>query len=102
MTLAVALAMLGFGCWGAVGSTGAGAATGTREQIEARRERLFVDLVKTERQHRAGKIGPTRYATRRGELFEALEKLYRALDEETADMTSRPAPSASGAAPGTR
>ena len=102
VTLAVALAILGFGCWGAVGSTGAGAATGTREQLEARRERLFVDLVKAERQHRAGKIGPTRYATRRGDLFEALERVYRALDEETADVTSGPAPSAPAAAPGTR
>ena len=102
VTLAVALAILGLGCWGAVGSGGADAATGTREQLAARRERLFVDLVKTERQHRAGKIGPTRYATRRGDLFEALEKVYRALDEETADVTSGPALSAPGAAPGTR
>ena len=102
VTLAVALAILGFGCWGAVGSGGAGPATGTREQLAARRERLFVDLVKTERQHRAGKIGSTRYATRRGDLFEALETVYRALDEETAHVTAGPALSAPGAAPGTR
>ncbi len=102
VTLAVALAILGFGCWGAVGSGGADAATGTREQLAARRELLFVDLVRTERQHRAGKIGRTRYATRRGDLFEALEKVYRALDEETAGVTSGPAPSVPGAAPGTR
>ncbi len=102
VTLAVALAILGLGCWGAVGSAGAGPATGTREQLEARRERLFVDLVKAERQHRAGKMGPTRYATRRGDLFAALEGVYRALDEEAAAVTSGAAPSASGAAPGTR
>lgn len=102
VTLAVALAILGFGCWGAVGSGGSDAATGTREQLAATRERLFADLVRIERQHRTGKIGATRYATRRRDLFEALEKVYRALDEETADVPSGPVPSAPGAAPGTR
>jgi hypothetical protein len=102
VTLVVALAILGFGCWGAVGSAGAAAPAGTRDELQARRERLFVDLVRIERQHRAGKIGPTRYATRRGDLFEALEKVYRALEEETAHVPPAPVPSAPGAAPGTR
>ncbi len=102
VTLVVALAILGFGCWGAVGSAGAGAPTETREQLQARRERLFVDLVKIERQHRTGKIGSTRYATRRGDLFEALERVYRALHEEVAHVPPDPVPSAPGAAPGTR
>ena len=102
VTLAAALAILGFGCWGAAGSTGTGAPAGTRTDLQARRERLFGDLVKIERQHRGGRIGRTRYAARRGELFEALEKVYRALDEETAHVPPGPVPSAPGAAPGTR
>lgn len=96
VTLAVALAILGFGGWGAVGSAGAGAPAETREQLQARRERLFVDLVRIERQHRTGKIGPTRYATRRGDLFEALEKVYRALEEEAAHVAPGAVPSAAG------
>ena len=102
VTLAVALAILGFGGWGAVGSAGAGAPAETREQLRARRERLFVDLVRIERQQRTGRIGRTRYAARRGDLFEALEKVYRALDEEAAHAASGPVPGAPGAAPSTR
>ena len=100
VTLVVSLAILGFGCWGAVGSAGTGAPAGTREELQARRERLFGDLVRIERQHRTGKIGRTRYAARRGDLFEALEKVYRALDEETVHLPPGPALSAPGAAPG--
>ena len=102
VTLVVALAILGIGCWGAAGSGGGPAPAGQREQLQARRERLFADLVKVERQHRTGKIGPTRYATRRGDLFAALERVYRALDEETAHLPPGAAQSAPAAAPGTR
>ncbi len=102
VTLVVALAILGIGCWGAAGSGGGPAPAGQREQLQARRERLFADLVKVERQHRTGKIGPTRYATRRGDLFAALERVYRALDEETEHLPPGAAQSAPAAAPGTR
>ncbi len=101
VTLVVALAILGLGCWGAAGSGGADASTTTREQLESRRERLFAELVRIEHQHRSGKIGRTRYATRRSDLFGALEKVYRALDEETAQVAADPVPRASGAAPAT-
>ena len=42
--------------------------------------------MKTEQQHRHGKIGPTRYGTRRADLFTQLERVLRGLDEGLAPV----------------
>ena len=56
------------------------------DALRTRREKLFRDLVKTEQQHRHGKIGPTRYGTRRADLFTQLERVLRGLDEGLAPV----------------
>ena len=61
--------------------------------IEVRKEHLFAELVKVERQHQAGKIGSTKYSTRRRELFAVLERVYREFDEERNVFLFDPAPS---------
>lgn len=71
---------------GLLGSRGgAGPEPDQREALGRRRERLFSELVKVERQHRQGRIGAVRYGTRRAELIERLQGVLRDLDE------SRPA-----------
>lgn len=67
---------------GILGSMG-GAEPGPdrREALGRRRERLFSELVKVERQHRQGRIGAARYGTRRAELIERLLGVLRELDE---------------------
>lgn len=55
-----------------------------RRRLEAKRDRLFVELVAIEEQHRARTIDAERYAARRGELVAALERLYADIDEEAA------------------
>ena len=84
VALGVALAILGLGGWGAAATPGTAGADKTRERLLARREALFLDLVKVERQHRVGKIGPTKHRSRRAELFRALERLYQRLEDEDA------------------
>ena len=68
---------------GFVGSSGAGGPAGPdrRETLERRREKLFTELVKVERQHRQGRIKSTRYGTRRAELIDQLQDVLRELDE---------------------
>ena len=88
LALALAAGILSFGAWGSFASSGL-ASTAARERhraAEARKERLFVDLVKVERQRLAGKIGSTKHSTRRQELLNALEQVYRELGD-------RPTPS---------
>lgn len=101
VTLAVAAVILACGCWGAIGvSETAGAAA--RRELQARREQLFVELVKVERRRRAGRISQARYDTRRRDLFDALEQVYRALDELPAPSAPGPPRTVSGAAPAAR
>lgn len=101
VALAVAAVMLVCGCWGAIGVGGtAGAAA--RRQLQARREQLFVELVKVERRRRAGRISQARYDTRRRDLFDALEQVYRALDELPAPSAPGPPRTVSGAVPAAR
>jgi hypothetical protein len=81
-TLIVAIGILGCGIWGASGRSEMTATSRHRVTLEVRKEKLLTDLVKVERQHRAGKIGSTKHTTRRGELVGALERVYRDLDDE--------------------
>ena len=72
--------------WGSVGVGGYDGDARRFDGLQARRETLFGDLVKTERQHRQGKIGATRYGTRRAELIGELERVLRDLDDGLAPL----------------
>ena len=82
-TVALSLAglIVAFSVWGSSGTGGVDREAEWVEMLRTRRETLFEDLVKTERQHRHGKIGATRYGTRRVELVAQLEGVLRDLDD---------------------
>ncbi|MBI3264338.1 MAG: hypothetical protein HYZ58_14475 [Acidobacteria bacterium] len=50
------------------------------EELGARREKLLSDLVRLERQRRAGSVNESRYGSRRRELVRQLERVYGELD----------------------
>ena len=76
----LAVVILGAGVRGAAAPTASKVKGGRRRQLAARKDKLFRDLVRIERQQRAGKIGATKYGSRRAELFAALERVYRQLE----------------------
>lgn len=76
LTLSALIAVIGV-----IGSVGGGGGPDPREALERRREKLFTELVKVERQHRQGRIGAARYGTRRAELVDQLQAVLRDLDE---------------------
>jgi len=80
LTLTLSGLILLAGGIGASGTTTPDADAERRAQLERRREKLFAELVKVERQHRQGKMRPTRYGTRRAELVGQLERVLRDLD----------------------
>ena len=84
LALTLAGVFLFAGLWGAAGSAGDGAGRERRRRIEARKEKLFADLVTAERQRRTGRMGATKYASRRAQLIAALEGVYRELDADLA------------------
>jgi hypothetical protein len=55
-----------------------------RKRLVVRREKLLQELVKLERDHRAGRSDEGRYTRRREELMQALERIYGALDSDDA------------------
>jgi len=55
-----------------------------RKRLFARREKLFADLVKVERDRRSGRGDADRLAARREELIASLEHIYGALDHSDA------------------
>ena len=79
--LTLALFIIAVSAWGSTGVDERNPAVRRLESLHTRREKLFTDLVKIERQHRSGKIGATRYGTRRAELFDRLQSVLRDLDE---------------------
>ncbi len=83
--LALAVAILAGGVWGSLRTRHhtAGEAD-RRRRLEARRDRLFSELVAIEEQHRAGTIDEERYGARRRQLVSALERLYAEIDDEAA------------------
>ena len=86
ITLIMAGAIFGFGFWGSLGKRETALEVKRRAILETRKEKLFTDLVKIERQHRSGKIGLTKHTSRRTELISALERVYRELDEQLTAM----------------
>jgi hypothetical protein len=85
LALALALAILGAGVWGTMRRGAAKQADdGRRQRLDARRDRLFAELMSLEEQHRERTIDPERFAARRRELVTALERVYAQLDDEAA------------------
>jgi hypothetical protein len=74
--LIVAISILG-----SVGAAGGEPGPDPREVLQRRREKLFTELVKVELQHRQGRIGATRYGTRRADLIDRLRGVLQDLDE---------------------
>lgn len=77
LALGIALA----GAWAATRPAGElSAKAAERKRLLARREKLFNELVRVERDHRNGRIDDRRYAARREELLASLEQVYSTLD----------------------
>jgi hypothetical protein len=85
LALALAVVILGAGVWGSLrrGPTNQPDES-RRKRLDARRDRLFAELMSIEEQHREHTIDPERYAVRRRELLAALERVYAQLDDEAA------------------
>ena len=83
VALALAVAIIGAGVWGAT-RKGTAQVSARRQQLQTRRDRLFAELATLEEQHRAGTVDPRVYAARREQLVTALEDLYAGLEREPA------------------
>lgn len=77
-----AFLMLLAGLWAAF--TAAPARRGQTAQLEARKEKLFAELVALETQHARGRIDESRYASRRQTLVAQLERVIGELDRAPA------------------
>jgi hypothetical protein len=76
--VALALVVLAVGFWAAF--TGAPARRQETAKLEARREKLFAELVELEQQRRGGRLDDKRYAARRQSLSTQLERVLGELD----------------------
>ena len=85
VALALAVTILAGGVWAGLRARKPTAGeVDRRRRLDAKRDRLFTELVGLEEQHRAGTLAPDRYAMRRTELVAALEQLYAQIDDEAA------------------
>jgi len=82
VALAVAFVIFCVGTWGSLVPVDASVENERRRRLTDRREKRFTELVRLEKQHQAGKIGMTKYASRRQELLLQLERIYGELDEQ--------------------
>jgi hypothetical protein len=78
VALALALAIGAIGAWLAFGSRSS--SNEDRRKLKARRDTLYGELAKLEEQHRAGRIDPARYHSKRHHLVTELERIYGELD----------------------
>jgi hypothetical protein len=72
------------GIWASTRKQGETAQEAARKRLQARREKLFGDLVKVERDRRSGRGDAGKLAARREELIDSLEHIYGALDDSEA------------------
>jgi hypothetical protein len=93
IALSLAGLIVAVSVWTSKGIGGHDPASRGGDTLQGRREHLFTELVKVERQQRLGKIGKTRYGTRRAELTEQLQSVLRDLDEGLSPDTAVSAPS---------
>ena len=82
VALAVAFVIFCVGTWGSLVPVDASVENERRRRLTDRREKRFTELVRLEKQHQAGKVGMTKYASRRQELLLHLERIYGELDEQ--------------------
>lgn len=82
VAIGIAVAILAAGWWGS--RRVKGTLTSAQERLEKKRGQLFNDLTTLEEQHRAGRLDPQAYATRRAELVTALERVYAEIDRQAA------------------
>ncbi|MGH9144576.1 MAG: hypothetical protein ACRD2I_25845, partial [Vicinamibacterales bacterium] len=77
VALLISAAVVIVGAWFASRPTGdAAALTTERKRLTARREKLFNELARLERERRSGRGDPRRYPSRREELLSSLEQVY--------------------------
>lgn len=82
IALTLACAIVAGGFWAAAKVPPQGADPARLTQLKSRREKLFGELVRLERQRQAGSLEKARYAERRPALITQLERVYRELDTE--------------------
>ncbi|RPJ67723.1 MAG: hypothetical protein EHM24_20725 [Acidobacteria bacterium] len=82
LALALAAAILGAGAWAAFRPGGAPGAVLARRKLEARREKLFEEAARLDRQVPGGGADDGRRIARRAEIVAELEKIYGELDTE--------------------
>lgn len=90
VALSLAGLIVGVSIWASAGSgsPGSGGPLDSRvDTLHGRREQLFAELVRIERHQRLGRIGATRYGTRRAELVDQLQRVLRDLDEGVSPAT---------------
>jgi hypothetical protein len=83
--LSLAAVVVLAGIWAGTRKEDVTAQEGARKRLLARREKLFGDLVKIERDRRNGRGDAERLASKREELIASLEHIYGALDDVDAD-----------------
>lgn len=83
LVLALAFAIIAAGAWGA-SRGGSPQVSARRQQMQARRDKLFAELAALEAQRRSDAIDARVYAARREQLVTALEDLYAGLEREPA------------------
>jgi hypothetical protein len=83
VALALALVLLGVGAWAALRRGGTSGEAAARRVLERRREAIFEELVRLERQRKKGEAGEGS-DERRGALVAELEKIYGELDSTPA------------------
>jgi len=83
VALILAAAVVFIGVWAGGRPADPSSRSAERKRLVARREKLFQDLLRLERDHQRGRVEEPRYAGRRDQLVTALEEVYSALDDET-------------------
>jgi hypothetical protein len=79
IALALALVMFAIGAWLAFRSPSS--SEEDRRRLRTRRDQLYGELTRLEEQHRAGRVEPGRYHSKRHHLVTELERIYGELDE---------------------
>jgi hypothetical protein len=80
--LSIASVVILAGIWAGTRRDGENVEEGERKRLTARREKLFGDLLKVERDRRSGRGDAEKLSARREELISSLEHIYGALDSE--------------------
>jgi hypothetical protein len=83
VALALGLAALSVGAWGAARTGGGSAAALAKAELEKRREAAFTELLRIEQRGTPGQPEDARTRERRTELKAELERIYGELDAES-------------------